>query len=106
MQLPPMALVLNAGGQSRRMGRNKALLPVPPDNVPLVRYILHRLTWLVSDLCVVVSDDPQVAQAVRKIAGVKVLADRWPRAGALGGVATALAACRAWAMVVACDMPL
>ena len=25
------ALMINAGGQSRRMGRNKALLPVPPD---------------------------------------------------------------------------
>lgn len=106
MQHLPIALVLNAGGQSRRMGRNKALLPVPPDQVPLVRYILRRLIGLVNDHCVVVSDDPQVAQVLMDITGIRVLADHWSAAGALGGVATGLTACREWAMVVACDMPL
>jgi len=106
MQKEPVALVVNAGGQSRRMGHIKALLPVPPDNVPLVTYIVRRLITLVSDVCVVVSNDPQVAQAVATVKGVKVIGDRWPHAGALGGVATGLAQCRGLAMVVACDMPL
>ena len=88
------------------MGRNKALLPVPPNDMPLVCYILRQLVGFVSDACIVVSNDPQVSLTVADNAGVSVLADRWPEGGALGGVATGIAACREWAMVVACDLPL
>ncbi len=106
MEPLPIALVVNAGGQSRRMGRNKALLPVPPDGVLLVAYILARLRGLASDVVVVVSNDLEVAQAVQGIGSVIVLGDRWAEAGALGGIATGLQVCQDWAMVVACDMPL
>jgi molybdopterin-guanine dinucleotide biosynthesis protein A len=101
-----VALVVNAGGQSRRMGSEKALLPVPPANNPLIVYIIERLAGCTSDAVVVVTNQPEVAQVVSKRSDVRVVADRWPKGGALGGVATGLALCRGWAMVVACDMPL
>ena len=60
----PIALVVNAGGQSRRLGRTKALLPMPHGGLPLIVHIMRRLVPLVSDRVVIVSDDPLVAAAV------------------------------------------
>lgn len=114
----PIDLVVNAGGQSRRMGRAKALLPLPPDDTPLILHIIRRLAPLVGGKIVVVTNDAQVARTVladaqRKVqkdiqqAGdIQVLPDGWPDGGALGGIATGLAACSGWTIVVACDMPL
>ena len=56
------ALMINAGGQSRRMGRNKALLPVPPDDLPLLALLLARLADLEPTQVAVISDDPAVAR--------------------------------------------
>lgn len=106
----PVALVVNAGGQSRRMGREKALLPIPPDNSPLLIHIARRMTNLVSERVVVVTNSDAVANSAAKLQetslAVDVVADRWVNAGALGGIATGIAHCNGWAMVVACDMPL
>ena len=60
-----VALVVNAGGQSRRMGQNKAMLPVPPHDVPLIDHIVCQLADLVTDHIMVVSDDAQVAALMR-----------------------------------------
>ncbi|MCC6458678.1 MAG: molybdenum cofactor guanylyltransferase [Caldilineaceae bacterium] len=101
----PMALVVNAGGRSRRMGHAKALLPLPETGTPLVVHIVRRLLPLVTDRVVVVTNDPAVEDAVDALAGLLVVQDEWAEGGALGGVATGLAACAGWTMVVACDMP-
>lgn len=101
-----VALVVNAGGMSRRMGQNKALLAVPPDATPLVVHVIRRLAPLARAGVVVVSNDAAVGAAVAALPAVQVLGDHWPDGGALGGVATGLRACAGWAMVVACDMPL
>jgi molybdenum cofactor guanylyltransferase len=114
MQAQPFALVVNAGGQSRRMGRAKALLPMPHTGTPLLIHIVRRLLPLVTDRVVIVTNDPLVVAAVDKLVRefvdelpvVTVLPDEWPEGGALGGLATGLSACAGWAMVVACDMPL
>ncbi len=102
-------LVINAGGMSRRMGRNKALLPVPPQGTPLVVHIFRRLRPMTTGRVVVVTQDAAVAAAVRAegddAVDVVVVADLWEGGGALGGIATGLAQCTGWAMVVACDMP-
>ena len=58
-------LMINAGGQSRRMGRNKALLPVPPDDLPLLALLLARLADLEPTQVAVISDDPAVALYTR-----------------------------------------
>jgi molybdopterin-guanine dinucleotide biosynthesis protein A len=106
MQKEAVALVVNAGGQSRRMGRVKALLPVPPDGEPLVCHVVKRLLPLVTERAVVVTNDVDVGRAVMSMSvdSVQVVGDQWA-GGALGGVASGLSFCSGWAMVVACDMP-
>jgi molybdopterin-guanine dinucleotide biosynthesis protein A len=101
----PVGLVVNAGGQNRRMGRVKALLPMPTSGTPLIAYIIHRLLPLVTDQVIVVTNDPAIAEAVSEPKNYRILPDTWPEGGALGGLATGLAASSDWAMVVACDMP-
>jgi molybdenum cofactor guanylyltransferase len=86
------------GGRSSRMGRDKALLELNGTT------LLTRATMLLAPLtaCVSLVGDPAQSGNL----GVPCLADRWPGAGPLGGVATALgAARRPWSMVLACDMP-
>lgn len=100
---PDLALLVNAGGASRRMGRNKALLPVG-DGV-LLTYVLRRLRQLAQAGIVVVANDPAVVAALRPEPSLQVVADRWPQGGALGGLATGLALMSGWTLAVACDMP-
>jgi len=99
-------LIVNAGGASRRMGMAKALLPVPPAGTPLLRHIIERLSGLVSGRTVVVANDPTLVAATGLAPSVRQLPDRYPGAGALGGLATGLGLCSSWAIAVACDLPL
>jgi molybdopterin-guanine dinucleotide biosynthesis protein A len=98
-------LLINAGGQSRRMGQDKALLRHPISQEPLIRVLLRRFQPIIRGRCVVVSSSPAVAAALDGAATVEIVADCWPVGGALGGVATGLARCEGWTMVLACDMP-
>jgi len=105
-QSMPLTLVVNAGGASLRMGEQKALLPVPPVGKPLVVHVIEALQSLPLSGVVVVANDPAVAEAVAGRRGVRRVADAWPGAGPLGGVAAGLATCQEWAAVIGCDMPL
>jgi molybdopterin-guanine dinucleotide biosynthesis protein A len=87
-----------AGGQSSRMGRDKALLEIGGETL-LARAarLLERLTASVA-----------VVGAQRSNANFDLpfLADHWPGAGPLGAIATALMRAKnPWALVLACDMP-
>jgi len=87
-----------AGGQSSRMGRDKALLELA--GVPLV----VRAAVLVES----VAGTATVIGHREKFRGVKLhaIADDWPGAGPLGGIATALRATeKDWNLIVACDLP-
>jgi molybdenum cofactor guanylyltransferase len=87
-----------AGGESSRMGRDKAVLEL--DGVPLI----VRVARLVES----VAGKPIVVGAPERFSalGLEVVADDWPAAGPLGGIATALRASRArWNLIVACDLP-
>ena len=76
-----------AGGQSRRMGRDKSQLLL--DN--------QTFTEKISDTLRQITDAITIVRADRDI---------FPNWGALGGLHAALAACkREWAIVVACDLP-
>lgn len=97
-------LVINAGGESRRMGQSKALLPVPPDNRPLIAHIVHRLLPLSAQRTVIVTNDTKIAVLTDAPKPVYI-PDKYPGMGALGGIATALSLCDGWAIMVACDMP-
>lgn len=98
--------MINAGGQSRRMGRDKALLPVPTSGQPLLGHLVQRLAPLPLDQVLVVANHPQLAQLLRFDLPVRYLVDQYPAIGPLGGIATGIAACQDWGIYVACDMPL
>jgi len=90
-----------AGGQSRRMGTDKALLPLVPGGPPLLRLVLDRVAAVADDVIVVANTRPGYDGF-----GVPVVPDRFPDGGTLGGIATAIgAADGAHVLVVACDMP-
>jgi molybdenum cofactor guanylyltransferase len=99
-------LVLIAGGQSRRMGRAKARLPVPPGNQPLLCHIHQRLQALPIEQLLIVANDPTLAHLFPPAARAQVVADAYPNSGPLGGIATGLRACAGWGIFLACDLPL
>jgi molybdopterin-guanine dinucleotide biosynthesis protein A len=88
-----------AGGQSRRMGRDKAWLDLG-DGVPLVRRVADVLSSFADELIIVARDERFAAL------GHPLVPDRYGEAGAFGGIATAVAATRGeLTAVAACDMP-
>lgn len=96
--IPRVAGFILAGGESSRMGRDKALLEL--NGVPLV-VRTARLVESVATPASVVSN----VDAYRGL-GLRLIGDDWPGAGPLGGIATALRVSpAAWNLVVACDLP-
>ncbi len=96
------AIVL-AGGMSRRLGRNKALEEI--GGQPLVLRVLDRLSQVTGDAVVVVNDAER-ARTLPIPESARVVIDRYPGSGALGGIFTGLSACsEQWGLVAACDMP-
>lgn len=88
-----------AGGASRRMGENKALLEV--DGTPLVARVARVLRPLFANV-IVITSDPATARA----ADVPAVPDAVEGRGPLGGLHAALSHFAAPAFCVACDMPL
>jgi len=87
-----------AGGKSRRMGSDKALLPF--GGRPLGAWVAHR----VQDVCgsAAVVGDPAKYSAW----GFRVVEDIFPDAGPLGGIHAALSDSEAdLNLIVGCDMP-
>jgi molybdopterin-guanine dinucleotide biosynthesis protein A len=94
-----LTLAIQAGGESRRMGSDKALLPFLGQ--PLILRVLSRLA-LIADEVLVTSNQPENYRFL----GLTPIPDRVPGVGALGGLYTALsAASHPYVAVVACDMP-
>lgn len=95
------AAAVLAGGASRRMGADKALLNLDGDDLPLLARVLQRVAPLVDELFIV---SPNRADYGRFSA--PIVPDRFPGQGPLGGIATALAATQCdRCLIVACDMP-
>src|ERR1700741_1983815 len=87
-----------AGGESSRMGRDKALLELSGEAL-IVR--TARLVGSASER------GTQVGDSVR-LEGFEldVIEDEFPGAGPLGGIATALRSSEVeWNLIVACDLP-
>jgi len=97
---PQIAAFILAGGESTRMGRSKAALQL--SGVPM----LVRTARLVQGAGG--AGEPAVIGNLNgaESYGLAVIADQWPGAGPLGGIATALQASKApWNLIVACDLP-
>ncbi len=94
-----LTIVIQAGGESRRMGQDKALLPFL--GRPLIERIITRLAPL-ADEFFITTNQPDAYQFLR----LPLFTDERPGRGALGGLFTALThATQPLVAVVACDMP-
>jgi molybdopterin-guanine dinucleotide biosynthesis protein A len=94
-----ISFVIQAGGESTRMGGNKALMPFLGE--PLVARVARRLAPLTSEI-LVTSNSPDDF----KFLNLPLVIDLLPGRGALGGLYTALAVVqRPVLAVVACDLP-
>ena len=100
------AAIILAGGQSRRMGRNKALLPLP-DNAQIT-FVEHMATLLhryCSDV-VLVARDEQQAGMYDTVPYVRLITDQIPGIGPLMGLYSGLSALSSsHALATAVDMP-
>ena len=93
-----VAAFILAGGASERMGEDKALLEL--EGVPMVMRAARLAEPYVASAAIVAPSERY------KQLGLRVLPDRWPGAGPLGGIATALASTRAeWNLILGCDLP-
>ena len=97
--------IILAGGHSTRMGRNKALLPLPSNAA--VTFVEHLATLLLaqcSEVLLVVGDTQQAS--LYKDTGLSIVMDETPNSGPLMGLYSGLRAIQAThALVVAVDMP-
>lgn len=91
--------VILAGGQSTRMGTNKALLEF--EGEPLIQRLARRFRLWFTQV-VVVSNTPELYEFL----GLPMTGDRVPGLGPLGGLEAGLAASQhEQAFFCACDMP-
>lgn len=93
-----ISAAIMAGGRSRRMGRDKAWLEL--GGRPLIAHVAEVMREVADEVLVVANDERYATL------GHRVVPDRFPDGGALGGIATGVgAAAHDRVLVVACDMP-
>lgn len=91
--------VILAGGKSRRMGRNKALLDLA--GRPMIAVVAEQLRD-VADEIIIAADQTELYQPFAD----RCVPDRFPQVGTLAGIhAGLMAALNPLAIVVGCDMP-
>ncbi len=88
---PNVEAFLLVGGKSSRMGRDKAFLEL--NGAPLIQRTANLLAPLVAKITLVTSATaPADSKNTNRYStfGLPTVIDRWPNAGPLGGIATAL----------------
>lgn len=94
------SIAILAGGQSKRMGTNKALLPL--QQKPVLQWVIDAVEKLSDDLFLV-TNTPELYAAF----DIRPVPDIFVDHATLGGLHAALGHARyEWVFVVACDMPL
>lgn len=93
------SVVIQAGGRSSRMGRDKGLVELA--GRPLVTHVFGAIGGLADEVLLTTN-----APGAYAFLGLRMASDEVPGAGALPGLRTALSAARGQhVLVVACDMP-
>jgi len=94
-----LTICVQAGGESRRMGQDKARMPFL--GRPLIQRVIDRLSPI-ADEVIVTTNTPDDYRFL----GLPLFPDLKPGRGALGGLYTALSSATGDTVaVVACDMP-
>lgn len=98
----PIGAAILAGGASRRMGQNKALLRRSPDGSSLIEIVVSRLSGAGFPSPMLVTNSPEEYAFL----GLETLPDDDPGSGPIGGILTALRhSPYERVLVVGCDMP-
>ena len=91
--------VILAGGRSKRMGKNKALMRLGNDT--LIAHVIRCLRHITGELLLITNSPEEYAHL-----GIAMRGDIVPNAGALGGIHTGLAcASHETVLCVGCDTP-
>lgn len=94
-----LTICVQAGGESRRMGQDKALMPFI--GRPLIQRVVDRLSPIADEI-IVTTNNPEDYRFLN----LPLFRDLKPGRGALGGLYTALSSASGDVVaVVACDMP-
>lgn len=94
-----LTICVQAGGESRRMGQDKALMPFLDQ--PLIQRVVDRLSPIADEVTVTTNNPDDY-----RFLGLPLYPDLKPGRGALGGLYTALSSANGDVVaVVACDMP-
>ena len=94
-----LTVAIQAGGESRRMGQDKALVPFLGQ--PLIERVVKRMAG-VADEIIVTTNRPEAYAFLH----LPLFPDLRPGRGALGGLYTALASANETLVaILACDMP-
>ncbi len=94
-----LTVAILAGGRSKRMGSDKALLTI--EGIPLLQRVINAAHTL-ADTRIIISNNPTTHSSFLW----SLFPDRFPDTGPLGGLATALHhATTSHLLLLACDMP-
>ncbi|RDB61616.1 molybdopterin-guanine dinucleotide biosynthesis protein B [Gordonibacter sp. 28C] len=102
---PRVTVVIQAGGESRRMGRSKATVPFA--GRPLISRLVERLAPVSDDLVITTNEPDNLAFLHGEFPQyrIQLVCDAFDFRGALPGLYTAMQAARnPYVAVVACDM--
>jgi molybdopterin-guanine dinucleotide biosynthesis protein A len=96
-----ISVAVFAGGASRRMGADKALLRIAPDGPATIERVISVARRISDDVFIVSPEDRDYSRF-----GARRVADRFPGAGPLGAMISALGATdRPFTLVLSCDHP-
>ncbi len=91
--------VVLAGGESKRMGTNKALLKI--DGKPFVQHISEILQSVCGDVCIISDDEDEY-----RFLNIPVYPDVYKNSGPLAGIHSAFKHTRSeFILVASCDIP-
>lgn len=90
-----------AGGESRRFGTDKALVPLPGGTTPMLGAVVRALLDVAADVTIIAPESRTYSRF-----GVPVVSEVAPGQGPLGGLEMALSrAAHDQCIVVGCDLP-
>mgnify|MGYP000913124282 CR=1 FL=1 len=94
-----ISIIIQAGGKSIRMGKNKALIPFLGE--PLIQRVINRVKPIAGEMFII-ANQPDIYSFL----GLPILPDLVIDKGSLGGLFTAMKIARMpYVASVACDMP-